>query len=246
MMLFFIQVGPVALLLVVSKYRVRKILNGIVSRHCKIHLKILNVQVNVVGNKEYLSGKENFFFISNHLTFLDIFVYSSINPTCYVTSLDMKKTPVLGQTIQMAGCLYVDRHNSKNSEGEVAELVDGLQNGLSIMVFPEAKSTNGEEVQRFRKTLFNAPLKAKHRVLPFTLNYKTIDDKPITLENRDKIFWYGDMAFPPTFFHLLNHDKVEVEVRIHEPIMPTAEQTDIDLANFCHSVVSNEYKQINA
>jgi 1-acyl-sn-glycerol-3-phosphate acyltransferase len=126
----------------------------------------------------------------------------------------MKETPFLGQLCLLGGCLFVERRSKAGLINEVTELAEALKLGLNVVIFPEATSTNGEDVIRFKRPLFQAGLNAEASILPLCLNYKTLDDEKITIKNRDKVFWYGDMGFGQHALKLLQHKKVIIELTI--------------------------------
>ena len=112
------------------------------------------------------------------------------------------------------------------------------------MVFPEAKSSNGEEVLRFRRPLFQSAILSEKNVLPLCLNYKTIDGEKITLKNRDAVFWYGDMGFAGHALNLFSHKKVVAELSVMK-ILNTSEYADKNLlADKAYEVVSKEFEFI--
>ena len=55
-------------------------------------------------------------------------------------------------------------------------------------------------------------------LLPLTLIYQSLDRKPVTAANRDRIYWYGEMSFDPHLWDLLGAQRIEVSVKIHSKI----------------------------
>jgi hypothetical protein len=77
-----------------------------------------------------------------------------------------------------------------------------------------------------------------------TINYLLISGKKVTLENRDKICWYGEMSFFPHFLELLNEKSVEVEIILSEPIIPEMMNSS-DLAFKSQQKVSQYFYSLN-
>ncbi len=219
---------------------VRKILINVVSVHSKAMLWVLDINVTAF-NIEYSRAYSNFLVVSNHLSYLDILILASKLPSCYVTSLEVKRTPFLGQLTQLAGCLYVDRNTRQNLSQEVSELREALNSGFNVTIFPEATSTNGEEVLRFRRPLFEASIATGKPILPVTINYKTINSKEVSFQNRDYLCWYGDMEFFGHFITLLTQKNITVEVVLAEPFLPTLLPL-LDLAQISHQKVSESFR----
>lgn len=230
---FFLTTLPIYFFLFVSPHRARKTLILEVSFYSKIMLRILGINVSFKGGE---FPEENCLIVSNHLSYLDVIVLASKIPTAFVTSKEIKKTPFLGEIVKLAGCLFVDRKNRSNLKEEISELKEGLLNGLNVTVFPEATSTNGDEVLRFRRPLFEAAKESNKNILPLTINYKTISHKEVSSENRDIVCWYGLMDFLPHFLKLLEEKEVSVEVSVGELISPYGDS--LELAKKSHEIIS--------
>ena len=220
----------------------RPFLIKIISLGSKIGLVIFGVKVR----KDFtISGyHQNYLIVSNHLSYLDILVISSFFPTCFVTSQEMKETPFLGQLCMLGGCLFVERRKRSGITNEVKELALALASGLNVVIFPEARSTNGEAVIPFRRPLFQAAINSQTDILPMCINYRTLDGEKLTLKNRDKVFWYGDKSFFAHAFSLMTHKSVVAELTAMNPIDSKNFSDKNALADASYELVRNEYQVI--
>lgn len=216
--LYFILTTPFFLFLKKYPYGIKRILNRIVGFISRILISILGIKIS--HNLKSIDKSKNYFIVSNHLSYIDILIISSILPTSFVTSMEMKRTPFLGQIIQLAGCLFVERRSKKNILNEIGDIENALNKGLNVTVFPEATSTNGEQVLNFKRSLFQSAMNTKVDVLPMTLNYKKVNGEKISLKNRDTVCWYGDMEFAPHLWSLCKARSIEVEI-ITPGILPS-------------------------
>ncbi len=182
------------------------------------------------------------FIVSNHLGYLDALVISSLLPVSFVTSIEMRDAFFIGQITKLAGCLYVERRNKENLQGEISMLTDALCNGVNVCVFPEATSTNGESVLRFRRPLYAAAVQSKAPVIPLCLNYESIDGSPVCAGNRDLLFWYGDMPFFSHLWSLWRIRTARVHVTFGQPILTTSAASAI--AEESHLAVSSHFRPI--
>ncbi len=184
------------------------------------------------------------FIVSNHLGYLDALVISSLVPASFVTSVEMRDAFFIGWLTKVAGCLYVERRNRENLGSEVSGLTLALKSGVNVCVFPEATSTSGESVLRFRRPLYAAAIESNTAIVPLCLNYESVDGEPVTVRNRDSIFWYGDMSF---FSHLWSFWKLRttrVRVSVGSPIQSKLQDTTT-LADTSHRIVSARYRPIS-
>lgn len=182
--------------------------------------------------------------VGNHLSYLDILILAGHMRLCFVTSVEMKETPFLGHITFFGGCLYVERRSKENLSAEIKEITRALQEGHNVVVFPEATSTNGEAVLRFRSPLFQSAIDAGAPVLPIAINYTKIDGAPVTLRNRDRVCWYGDMTFHGHFTDIITAKSIEVQVDCSPLMFPAPDQTSKDLALLAHQEVATMYRPL--
>ena len=235
----FMLINGTISMIVWDKWRRLCIKTKILQFFSGLGLVILGVKVQYNASLEKVDRAE--LIVANHLSYLDILVIASRIPTAFVTSVEIKHTPFLGQLTQIAGCLYVERRNKNNIGNEIDELREGLSKNINITIFPEATSTNGEQVLRFKRPLFKSAIMAEKMVHPLCLNYLSIDKKILDKKNRDAVFWYGDMQF---FSHILDMCKltnIEVELKSLEKIYPTDILDLENIAEKSHNLIASHY-----
>ena len=182
-------------------------------------LQHFGLKVNIVNPQSLnILNSENHLIISNHVSYTDILVLSSVHPFVFITSTDMAATPVLGDITRMGGSLFTNRDKHASLPKEISNFADALSQGFDLVLFPEGTSTNGQTIMEFRKSLFQTSIIAQKPLLPICIKYKTLDGKLIeTQAQRDVVCWYGEMFFAPHFWEIIGH-LVEVEVTVLEAI----------------------------
>lgn len=240
---YFIFALPLYPLLFLFPYFTRKILTNLAGLHCRFLLNVLNVKLTHNVPKDIQD--KNFLIVCNHLSYLDIFVLNSILPSCFVTSVEMKQTPGLGQICTLGGCLFVERRSRNNIVNEIKEIENALTNGLNVAFYPEAKSTDGSSVLPFKRSLFQAAVNTNSPTAVFAINYQTIDGEEVTIRNRDSLFWYGTMAYSPHFIQLCQKKSIDVNFEYIETINPHEYKDDSSLLrDKAYNLVSAKYKPI--
>lgn len=240
---FFLTTLPLYPFFLISPHNTRWFLVRIVSFYSRLLLRILNIKIEFRGLENY-QGKSNQLIVSNHLSYLDVLMLSSKMPSAFVTSREVKESAFLGQIVSLAGCLFVERRNRANIKNEINELEDALNTGLNVIIFPEATSTNGDSVLRFKRPLFESSLASQKSVLPVTINYQSISKGVVDPSNRDIVCWYGDMDFFPHFLKLLEQSEVSAEIVISAPIAPQT-QLSLELAQQSHARVLEWFRPLN-
>lgn len=204
---------------------------------------ILSIRITIEGEQDRLEAGGSL-ILSNHLGYIDGVVLGSIFPVIYVSKKEVRGLPVIGQWIALCGTIFVDR-KAKDKILLLVEAITGkLRQGANVLVFPEGTSTNGETLLPFQSAFFAAPLRARCTLVPVTLTYERVNHRPLSKDNRDLIYWYGDMEFVSHFWSLLALRSIEVLVHIH-PEIETAPYKNTSLSRkqlsqACYNVIAGD------
>lgn len=207
-------------------------------------LRALDISVKITNpDKLSLLAKRNHLIVTNHISYTDIIVLASLHPMLFITSKEMRNTPFLGQITQLGGSLYTDRRHISALKNDLQEITDVMKEGFDLALFPEGTSYNGEIVHPFRKSLFESAIQSATPVLPMCIKYLSIDHEPFSKVNRDKVCWYGDMAFFPHFPNMLKLKYIQVEITILDEI-PIEEGMDRQkLSDMTFEVINSKFNQ---
>lgn len=182
--------------------------------------------------------------VGNHIGIIDIMAMASLFPNLFVTSQEMRETPVLGTITEMAGCLYVERRDRSNIMNELGEMVTYLKKGFRVIIYPEATSHNGEEILPFKRTLLTAAAHAGVPVLPYVFNFVDIGGEDFNLGNRDAVCWYGDIPFHKTVWNAFSLKYVTVEVEFLPPVHTTLEDDRGVVADSIRSEIVKRFRPV--
>lgn len=202
-------------------------------------LKVFSVHVKLI-NYKIIDGP--FLLVANHMGFIDILLSSSLTPMNYITSIEMKNTPVLGWISQLGGCFYVERRNRSNIYGELQNIVEALKSGFRIGLFPEAQATNGEQVIPFKRTLIMAAPLAGVPIQPVVVNFDKLAGEPFTLKNRDAVCWHDDTNFIVSLWRAFSLKNIDASVEFLPPVMIDANEDKALVADRIHKMVADKFK----
>lgn len=153
-------------------------------------------------------------YAANHLSYLDILVFSSLIPVSFVAKKDVADWPFFGLLARLQKTVFVDRARSaiRTSERQVQI---ALSEGRPLMLFPEGTSSDGRCVLPFRSSLFG-PLESFPGTLvqPVTLRL----EGEVSQARRDAYAWYGDMDLLPHLWAFARSRGACVWVVFHEPL----------------------------
>jgi 1-acyl-sn-glycerol-3-phosphate acyltransferase len=139
-------------------------------------------------------------------------------PIVFVSKREVKHWPIIGPWKTLCGTIFINRQRKDLVASLVKEMRRKLRQETNILLFPEGTSTNGERILPFQTAPLAAPLRNRSIIVPISLAYKSIEDEPVTVANRDLLYWYGDMEFVPHFWKLLSLRSIEVIVTIQPKI----------------------------
>lgn len=208
--------------------------------HARWCLFFMGIHVQLKGRPDDSQGH---LLVGNHLSYLDALILAAYSPGHFVTSVEIKNTPVLGQICVLGGCLFVERRSRSKLSFEVEQLKLALSDSRRVIVFPEGTSTNGDTVFRFKRPLFQAALDSSSDVYTFCLNYLSIDQQKVDVQNRDLICWYGDMAFFSHLCTFLSTSHTEVELRFNDTKVSGGDVESLSLNS--HQQVFSSFASLN-
>lgn len=124
-------------------------------------LRILGLKVDIHGAYDpEVFKKKNYLVLCNHLSYTDVIAISSVFPSVFVTSVEVRDSAFVGMMSNLGGSVFVERRNREHIEKEIAEITRALKEGLNVVIFPEATSSNGETVLPFKRSLLKAAIDA--------------------------------------------------------------------------------------
>lgn len=198
--------------------------------YSNISCLIFNIKVKVHGD---CLRDGHVIFVGNHLSYIDICVIGANLQATFISKAEVRGWPIFGILGALAKTVYIERSPTALPEA-INSIKKSLESGRSLILFPEATSTNGRSVIPFKSSLFeiflNPEIKDKLVVQPFTLSI----DPP---QNHDLYAWYGDMEMPPHLWQLANSKGVNLTLAFHQPRAAKNYDDRKEFAKDCHKDV---------
>ncbi len=210
------------------------------SGFARIVLVLFGVRVHV-KHRERFHKTGGRLVVSNHLSYIDVLVLSALAPAVFITSVELKNTALLGTLARLSGSIFVERRRPSGLKREIEDIALALGQGLPVALFPEGTTSNGDRVQPFKNSLFDAAVLTRADIVPVCFRYTRVNDERVTPENRDLVFYYGGATFLNHFLHFLSLRSVDVEVIPLKAIRVHPRQSRKDLAAEAHKAISTAY-----
>lgn len=134
--------------------------------------RILGIKVNIQGLESTRQMPPSV-VIANHQDNLDLFVCGAAVPrrTVSVGKKSLLYIPGFGLLYWLAGNVFIDRNNSRNSRATLGTTTEALTKGnRSIWVFPEGTRNRGNNILPFKKGAFRMAIDAGVPIVPICVS----------------------------------------------------------------------------
>ena len=195
--------------------------------------RLFNIRITTTGT---LHTAPPTLYVSNHVSYLDVFVLGAWLPGSFIAKSEVSGWPVFGKLAKLQNTLFFER-NVRRAADQIAIMREHLANGKSLIFFPEGTSTPGTHVEPFRSSLFQAAEGEDTVIQPVSVAYTAYDGEPMTQAERDYYAWYLPMTFLPHFLNALGLRRAEVELVFHEPVRVADFESRKACAAHCEHVV---------
>ena len=172
-------------------------------------IRILFLPVKIEG-REHLDPKQSYVFVSNHQGAFDIFlIYGFLGRNFkWMMKKAIRKIPLIGLACEKAHHIFVDKSGASKIKKTYDTARETLQEGMSVVVFPEGARSFTGHMGKFRRGAFMLADELQLPVCPLTIN-GSFDVMPRT----------KDWHFP--VWHQLS-------LTIHEPIFPKGKGAEFE------------------
>lgn len=199
-----------------------------------------------VSTEGAISDLKPTLFLSNHISYLDIFALGSKLPGYFIAKSEVAGWPILGKLAKMQNTLFFERKGNK-IRAQLSIMSDHFDEKKNLILFPEGTSTEGEHVEPFKSSLLQSVEQAVNTVTiqPVTIAYTHYKNKPMNREVRDQYAWYATMPFGSHFFNALGLKKSSVKIIFHPTVVLTNFETRKECASYCWQQVSKGLNDAN-
>jgi 1-acyl-sn-glycerol-3-phosphate acyltransferase len=142
---------------------------AIIRRWSRGMLRVLNVKLHVAGTPP--GGHAPTLVVTNHVSWLDIWVIHAVCPVRFVAKSDVRRWPVVGWLVARAGTIFIERMRRHDTGRTNRHIVEVLSRGERVGVFPEGTTTDGTHLRPFHASLFQPALGAGARVVSAAIRY---------------------------------------------------------------------------
>lgn len=183
-----------------------------VQKWSKKLLDICHVSVKI-NNAELLSHRA--LIVSNHISWLDIFLIYSVTHGHFIAKADMANWPMIGLLSRKVGTLFLERNSTRQLKNTLETLVWKLKARERVIFFPEGTTSKQGEMLPFHPNLFEGAIHAALPVQPFALKYVNRQG-----EYENAVDSHGDITFGQSVASIIRQDYIRAELTILPAIDP--------------------------
>ncbi|MDB5822765.1 MAG: acyl-phosphate glycerol 3-phosphate acyltransferase [Herminiimonas sp.] len=202
-------------------------------------LRICGVTVRVVVMPGAEENKPAL-IVSNHVSWLDIFVLNSVRPCRFVAKSDIRDWPLVGWLCERAGTVFIARGRQRDVRRIFEGLVRSIRAGERVAFFPEGTTAPQGTLLPFHANLFEAAIEAEVPIQPYALRYTDPDGGLHSM-----VDFIGDTTFLKSLLNVLSSQDFHVEV-IALPTIDTKGAHRRELAVQSRSIIANALHDFKA
>ena len=164
---------------------------------------------------------------SNHVSYLDSIILSSVINCRPIAKASLLKWPILSYCLRRAGVLFYKRGDVISGFKVLNKSIQLLNKGQNILIFPEGTTTNGDEVLPFNRGIFGVSKLTKMPVIPVRINF-----------NDNRHCWWGqDRNFFKHYWWQIGQKTTECTVFLGPSIEPDESVSAKDEADLIRSLI---------
>ncbi|MEM0899887.1 MAG: lysophospholipid acyltransferase family protein [Pseudomonadota bacterium] len=211
----------------------------------RIVLYAFGMRVHVIGAPD-TSRAGGLLLASNHSTWIDIVALGSVTPLSFIAKAEVRDWPIFGYLARWQETVFVTRERRKETKNQTESVRSRLDEGDTIVLFPEGTTSDGNFLSTFKSSLFGAVgITGKdavedglmHTVQPVAICYVSWHGLPLGRYNRPLASWPGDIELVPHLKRVLAEGILDITISFGEPIEVDETLDRKDLCRRCEASV---------
>ena len=199
-------------------------------------LSILKIQLEINQDLNKLLSSKQFLIVSNHISWIDIFLINSIFPISFLSRGDVAKWPLIGKLTKCADTIYIKRGNKKSLSMAASQIENKLNKMNSVFFFPEGFATDGSKLLPFKSNFFQTAINSNINILPLAIRY-TSDDKFTSAPS-----YSGDISLVQSMLALIQIKNLKAQIFVL-PVISNKYDRKV-IANEAHQRIFKALKAI--
>lgn len=197
--------------------------------------KVLGLQMDVQNSPP----DPPFLLVSNHLSYLDVFVLFAQTRSLFVAKSDVKSWPLIGFIIRTCGILFIDRERKRDIKRVNKLISENINENQGIIIFPEGTTSPGMDILPFKPSLLQYPATTGFPVSRVAITYINENSE---IPAYQTACWWDDTPFFVHFFRFLKQGKTKVLLNFGEDKIQSTDRKE--LASMLESEMRNDFTPV--
>lgn len=184
----------------------------ILQRWSRELLDILGIRL-LIDSDDALHAVDSGLIVSNHVSWLDVFVLNAVVPMRFVAKSEVRTWPLIGWLCARAQTVFIERGKPRSAARVNVQLVEMLRRGECLAVFPEGTTTDGAKVAHFHSSLLQPAIDAGVPVQAIALRYQDAYG-----QRSDAAPYIDDVSFGASMCRILSARHLQVRLVAAAPL----------------------------
>ena len=154
---------------------------------------------------------EGALLVSNHISWLDIYLIYGARRVYFVSKAEVRKWPVAGWLAHKGGTLFIERGKRADTARINQEMRDLMQHGAWVGVFPEGTTSDGRGVNKFHSSLLQPAVELGCPIVPVAIRYTKNG------QYTDAPAYIGGISLWDSLQRIISETGLVAELRFGEP-----------------------------
>ena len=198
---------------------------------CRAFVRALDVELRL-HQKNLRRLPERFILIANHPAAFEDIGIPALFDVVSLAKLQVQDWFIVGRISKAAGTLYVDRDDPASRDQAVETMVNAVNSGVNIALYPEGGCTGRRLFHQFKSGAFEVSIRTGVPILPLFLHYEAQDD----------FEWQPPYSLPDKIWHMLTTVNNRANYYVHDPLDPKAYADKYAMKDAAYAL----YRQWNA
>ena len=151
-------------------------------------------------------------FVSNHVSWLDIFLLNAARPTVFVAKSEIRRWPLLGWLVAGADTIFIERASRHAVHKVGLAMQERFARRQAVGLFPEGTTSPGYDLLPFYANLFEPARKAYTSIQPVALLFYHHGKRS------DFAAFVGEQTLAQNLWQVLGAKGLSVEVAFLAPV----------------------------
>jgi 1-acyl-sn-glycerol-3-phosphate acyltransferase len=176
---------------------------------CRAFVRALDVDIRV-HQKNRLRLPKRFIIIANHPSAFEDIGIPAVFDVVSLAKLQVQEWFIAGRISKAAGTFYVDRDDPDSRDRAIQDMVDAVNAGRNIALYPEGGCTGRRLFKEFKSGAFEVSIRTGVPILPIFLHYEAQDD----------FEWQPPYTLPDKIRHMMTAINNRANYYVYDPLDP--------------------------